>query len=153
MTTKFSPERRERIGARIRSVRKEKKLMPPDLAALVGCNFNTVSDYERGIPVKMPLLPRFAIALGLNLEWLETGNGERDALDASSVKPQVVDADFMHRCFTVASDFESAFATPFDRTVLACRLYDTFHGDEVTDEQMQRFLSRFFALELSKMRQ
>lgn len=154
MTTSLTPDERERIGARIRSVRKELGLKSPELAARVGCQFNTISDYERGIPKRMVLLPSFASALGVNLAWLETGEGERDApTQALPSKPQVIDAEFMHRCITVANEWESSFTTAFDRTAIACRLYDTFNDDKVTDDQLMRFLDRFLSFELTKKRQ
>jgi transcriptional regulator with XRE-family HTH domain len=154
MKTTHSPPERERIGARIRAVRTEKGMRAPELGRLAGCSFNTVSDYERGVPVRMVLLPRFASALGVSLTWLETGEGERDIpSDQPAEAPRVLSAEFMHRCITVVAAWAPDYAAAPDRTALACRLYDMFHDEGATDEQMRRFLDRWITFVAFKQRQ
>lgn len=149
-----TPTKREQIGARIRAVRTERELKAQELGNLAGCSFNTVSDYERGVPVRMVLLPRFASALGVSLSWLETGEGERDLKEpeAPPVAPQTIDATFMHRCIEAVGAWSPGYTAPIDRTILACRLYELFHEDGATDEQMRRFLDRWLSFFSDKSR-
>ena len=139
------PTERERIGARIRAVRTDLGLKAPELGKRVGCSFNTVSDYERGIPVRMVLLPRFARALGVSLDWLETGEGPKvvDEPAGPPVIAQTIDARFMHRCVALVASWAPDYTAAEDRTALACRLYEMFHDDGATDDQMRRFLDRW----------
>lgn len=147
MKTTHTPDEREQIGVRIRSVRTERDMTAKELGALVPCSHNTVSDYERGIPVRLVLLRQFADALGVRAEWLETGLGSRDVDPAErpASPQQVIDTEFMHRCTVIAAEWAPAHATPLDRTALACRLYEMFHTDGATDEQLRRFLDRWMA--------
>lgn len=147
MKNTHTPYERELIGKRLREVRLEKGWTAKELGGRVTCSHNTVSDYERGIPVRLVLLHQFAEALGISEEWLETGRGAREpAADARPPEPRhLIDTEFLHRCLVAVAAWAPAHTAPLDATALACRLYEMFHDDGASDEQLRKFLERWMS--------
>lgn len=68
-----------KLGERIRQARKHRGLSGEQLGALIGSNQSTISDWEKGKhSPRMTLLGSLAEALGVNLEWLISGEGEME---------------------------------------------------------------------------
>jgi transcriptional regulator with XRE-family HTH domain len=67
------------IGARIRTRREEKKFDRGAFAKLVGIPYSTLAEIENGKQKTSTKLHKIAAQLGVNIEWLETGQGPIEA--------------------------------------------------------------------------
>ncbi|HHZ56505.1 XRE family transcriptional regulator [Xanthomonas vasicola] len=67
------------IGDRIREARKARGLSRPDLAKLSGIKYPTLAGIENNDQTGTTQLPELAEALGVNVRWLQSGMGPRDA--------------------------------------------------------------------------
>lgn len=65
------------IGARIKFLRKEKRLSQAQLGKLAGIDQSVISDLENNPLSTSKKLVAIARALGVRAEWLETGRGEQ----------------------------------------------------------------------------
>lgn len=73
----------ERLGERIRRLRRLKRWSQGDLAARAGTKATLLSKYERGVYEPKPLLlGRIAEALGTTTDFLITGNDPGTSRDA-----------------------------------------------------------------------
>lgn len=77
------------IGQRIRALREEKKISRADLAAAMGIAVTTLSDLELGESKSTTALHKAAARLRTNIEYLETGRGNKH--HAESSEPDWVD--------------------------------------------------------------
>lgn len=64
----------EKLGARVRMVRRRQGMTQKELAQLAGCSQQTIVDVETQ-NTRSKYLPAIARALGESLDWLETGQG------------------------------------------------------------------------------
>lgn len=69
-------------GARIKQEMKRLGLRQEDLAKRASISQTMVSKLIRGIPQKTKELPAIAAALGVSLDWLETGKGKKEIVPA-----------------------------------------------------------------------
>ena len=77
--TKFRPNLfMETIGERIKRIRDAKGVSRGDLAKVVGLAYSSLSDLESGKARTTTVLHKIASALGVRVEWLETGKGSQD---------------------------------------------------------------------------
>lgn len=65
------------IGQRVRAEREARKLSRAALADLAGVSAGALGDLELGYTQKGLSLHRIADALGLSVDWLETGKGKK----------------------------------------------------------------------------
>jgi transcriptional regulator with XRE-family HTH domain len=73
------------IGARIRSVRRERGLTQDQLAETVGVSRSAVAQWETGRAGQLtPNLAKIAQALGVGVEFLTHGTDKRAAAEAAS---------------------------------------------------------------------
>ncbi|WP_205191307.1 S24 family peptidase [Burkholderia sp. LMG 13014] len=75
------------IGTRIREVRTELELSQPALAARAGVSQGTISQLENNPLQSSKYLPAIARALGVSVDWLSTGIGERGRTKKIAVLP------------------------------------------------------------------
>lgn len=117
------------IGARLREVRKLRKLTQAQLAKRAGMAQGTISDLENGRNQTSTELPVLGMILGINPLWLQTGKGPRepDAL-AKPVEPhKQINTALMIECWRAAESYAlkaGAALGPEETLQLACRLYE-----------------------------
>lgn len=70
------------VGQRIREARKLRQMTRQDLIARTGMKYPTLAGIENGDQRDSTQLPQIADALSVNVLWLQTGRGTRDALSA-----------------------------------------------------------------------
>jgi transcriptional regulator with XRE-family HTH domain len=83
----------ETIGVRIRKRREDMGISRADLAKHIGLAYSSLSDLESGKAKSTTVLHKIAARLGVNVDWLETGKGVRDAspaLRASSLDREII---------------------------------------------------------------
>lgn len=73
----------ETIGERVRAEREARNWPRAKLAGLAGIAPTSLSDLELGYTQKGTALHKIAEALGVTVEWLETGKGRRSPIEAS----------------------------------------------------------------------
>jgi transcriptional regulator with XRE-family HTH domain len=73
------------VGNRIRLRRQELQMKVAELARVAGIASSTLYDLERGDMRTTTKLHRIAAALGLSIEWLESGRGSRLSQPLSKV--------------------------------------------------------------------
>lgn len=66
------------MGDRIRAVRRDRGLTLAKLSQLAGLSAGAISDMEQGRQKGTTKLPSLAAALGVRVEWLQTGQGARE---------------------------------------------------------------------------
>ncbi len=71
------------IGQRVRAEREERKWTRAGLAELAGISPTALSDLELGYTQKGLSIHKIAEALGVSVDWLETGRGKKQR-DAAS---------------------------------------------------------------------
>lgn len=78
--------RMDTIGERVRYAREhaDPKISRAELAKSVGIAYSTLSDLELGESKSTTVLHRIAARLGVRIQWLETGKGERMASTQSA---------------------------------------------------------------------
>jgi transcriptional regulator with XRE-family HTH domain len=75
----------ETIGERVRAEREAQKLSRPALARAAGIAPTTLSDLELGLSKSTTALHKIADRLGVRVEWLETGKGEKVASQSAGL--------------------------------------------------------------------
>ena len=70
----------EKLGARVRMVRRRQGMTQKELAQLAGCSQQTIVDIETQ-NTRSKYLPAIARALGESLDWMETGEGGTHSAD------------------------------------------------------------------------
>ena len=73
------------IGSRVRSERERLGIDRTQLSKLTGVGYTTISELERGGMRTTTKLRLIANALGVSLEWLETGRGAKASSESHSV--------------------------------------------------------------------
>lgn len=71
-----------RFAERLKAAMHEARVRPAQLATDLGVHPTTVSRWRRGECPDMPTLTALAARLGVGLEWLKTGGGERSGGEA-----------------------------------------------------------------------
>jgi len=70
---------KEAAGQRLRTVRKQRKLMQTELAKMIGVTQTAISRYELGLDIPGgPILQKLLTALEINYLWYIDGVGPRD---------------------------------------------------------------------------
>lgn len=75
------------------------------IAAALGISRQTVSNYERGLTSpKRGIVSAWALATGVDAEWLATGNETTQGPDGGAVRP----VTHRYRRFALVGDMETA---------------------------------------------
>lgn len=72
------------IGQRITEAREARELTRTQLCELAGLKYPTIAGIENGNQKTTTELPAIAKALGVSVEWLQTGRGPREASEADA---------------------------------------------------------------------
>lgn len=75
------------IGNRIRQIRKDRKLSQEALALRAGISQGTIGQLENNPAQSSKHLPAIARALGVSVDWLETGTGPIERQKKSAIVP------------------------------------------------------------------
>lgn len=83
------------LGTRVRAVREELGIEAADLAKAAGMAYSTLMDIENERQKRSTKLHRIAAVLGVHPDWLESGEGPRNAAEGPAL-PKAADQVVVH---------------------------------------------------------
>ncbi|WLF84809.1 S24 family peptidase [Moraxella sp. ZY210820] len=91
------------LGDRIRSVRRQKNISQAELAKLANVSQGAISQLESGRNETSKELPQIALALGVDVYWLQTGKTDLSTID-KTLNPYQSEASLSNKKIAVWND-------------------------------------------------